>query len=87
MGAFGGERYSSYLFLTLALDGVNGQRHALAALYPLGKDPRFPLDRRLGGPQSQDAGARRKILYPCRGLNPDRPAHVRHYTAWATAAL
>jgi hypothetical protein len=28
--------------------GVSGQRHAPAALYPWGKDPRHPLDRRLG---------------------------------------
>jgi hypothetical protein len=28
------------------------------------------------GPRaSLDAGARRKILCPCRGSNPDRPAH------------
>jgi hypothetical protein len=27
---------------------VSGQRHALAALYPRGKDPRYPLDRRRG---------------------------------------
>jgi hypothetical protein len=36
-----------------------------------------------------DAGARRKILCPCRGSNLDRPIVqpvVRHYTAWATAA-
>jgi hypothetical protein len=33
-------------------DGVSGQRHALAALYPRGNDPLYPLDRRLGGPQS-----------------------------------
>jgi hypothetical protein len=33
--------------------GVSGQRHALAALYPREKDPRYPLDRRLGGPQSR----------------------------------
>jgi hypothetical protein len=33
--------------------GVSGQRHAPAALYPRGKDPRYPLDRRLGGPQSR----------------------------------
>jgi hypothetical protein len=32
--------------------GVSGQRHAPAALYPWGKDPRYPLERRLGGPQS-----------------------------------
>jgi hypothetical protein len=27
--------------------GVSGQRHAPAALYPRGKDPRYPLNRRL----------------------------------------
>jgi hypothetical protein len=48
MVAFGGEEYSSYSFLTLAVDGVSGQRHAPAALYP-----RYPLYRRLGGPQSR----------------------------------
>jgi hypothetical protein len=38
MEAHGGERrYSSYSFLTSALDG--GQHHAPAALYPRGKDP------------------------------------------------
>jgi hypothetical protein len=31
--------------------GVSGQRHASAALYPRGKDPRYPLDRGLGGPR------------------------------------
>jgi hypothetical protein len=55
--------------------GVCGQRHAPAALYPRGNDPRYPLDRRLGGPQSRSGlRGRRKILWPCRGLNPDRPA-------------
>jgi hypothetical protein len=43
------------------------------------------------GPRARlDAGARRKILCPCRGSNLDRPIVqpvVRHYTAWATAAL
>jgi hypothetical protein len=33
--------------------GVSGQHHAPAALYPRGKDPRYPLDRMLGGPQSR----------------------------------
>jgi hypothetical protein len=32
--------------------GVSGQLHALADL-PQGKSPRYPLDRRLGGPQSR----------------------------------
>jgi hypothetical protein len=50
-GGTGG--YSFCSFMTLALDGVSGQRHASAMLYPWGKDPRYPLDRRLGGPQSR----------------------------------
>jgi hypothetical protein len=49
----GGEEYSSYSFTTSALDGVNGQRHAPAALYPRGKDLRYQLYRSLGGPQSR----------------------------------
>jgi hypothetical protein len=54
---------------------MSSQRCAPAALYPWWKDPWYPLDRRLGGPQSRlDAGARRKILCPCLGSNPDRPA-------------
>jgi hypothetical protein len=58
--------------------GVSGQHHAPATLYPRGKDPRYPLDRRLGGPRAGlDAGARRKILCPCRGSNPDRPARSK----------
>jgi hypothetical protein len=36
--------------MTSALDGVSGQRHGPAALYPREKDPRYPLYRRLGGP-------------------------------------
>jgi hypothetical protein len=53
MQATRGEKgYSSYSFLISALDGVSGQHHAPAALYPRGKDPLYPQDRRLGGPQS-----------------------------------
>jgi hypothetical protein len=44
--------YSSYSFTTSTLFGVNGQCHFPAALYFGGKDPRYPLDRKLGGPQS-----------------------------------
>jgi hypothetical protein len=50
----GGERiYGSILFLISTLDGENGQCHALATLYPWGKEPWYPLYRRLGGPQSR----------------------------------
>jgi hypothetical protein len=31
----------------------HSQRHAPAELYSLGKDPRYPLDRRVGGPHSR----------------------------------
>jgi hypothetical protein len=37
-----------------------------------------------------DTEARGKILFPCRGSNPDRPVIqpvVRHYTDWATRLL
>jgi hypothetical protein len=40
MEALGGERiYSSFSFMTSALDGESGQRHAPAALLPPGKGP------------------------------------------------
>jgi hypothetical protein len=45
--------YSSHSFSTSAQDGASGQRHAPAALYPQGKDPRNPLYRRLGGLRSR----------------------------------
>jgi hypothetical protein len=44
-----GERnYSSYSFLTFAIDGLSGQRHAPAALYPPGKDPPVPIVQEAG---------------------------------------
>jgi hypothetical protein len=54
MVAQGGEKvwYGSYSFTISTLDGVNGQGHAPAALNTRGKDPRYPLDRKLGVPQS-----------------------------------
>jgi hypothetical protein len=63
--------------------GVSGQRHAPAARYPRGKDPRYPLYRRLGGPQSRSG----KILCLCRGSNLNCPVVqpvARHYTDRAT---
>jgi hypothetical protein len=78
-----GGRYSSYSFFTSALYGVSGQRHAPAALYPRGKDPRHQLDRRLGGPQSRCGQRLEKISFRlCRESNPDRSvvqSAVRHY--------
>jgi hypothetical protein len=52
-GVTGERKYTSYSLLTSALDPESGQRHASAALYPPGKEPRYPLDMRLGWAQSR----------------------------------
>jgi hypothetical protein len=40
-------------------------------LYPHGKSPWYPLDRRLGGPQSRSGrGGEEKNSYPLPGLEP-----------------
>jgi hypothetical protein len=57
-GAEGALRYSSTLYLTSALDGVGCHRDSSANL-PSGKT-RYPLYRRLGGPQGR-SGLVRKI--------------------------
>jgi len=65
-GPEGEYRYSSTLSLTSALDGVGGKRHAPAALSP--GNTRYPLYRRLGGPQGR-SGQVRKISPPT-GFDP-----------------
>jgi hypothetical protein len=79
MQALGERRYSSYSFTTSAIDEVSRQRHTQAALYPREKEPRYPLDSRLGGPQSRSGhrGYRKKSFAPAE----DRTSIVRHYTA------
>jgi hypothetical protein len=59
----GEQRYSSALSLTSALDGVGGQRLAPAASPPPPGKTRYPLYRRLGGPQGR-SGRVRKISPP-----------------------
>jgi hypothetical protein len=59
--ALGGEEYSSCSFSTLAVDRVCGQSHAPDP--PRVKVPRYPLYRRLGGPQSR-SGHRSKRKTP-----------------------
>jgi hypothetical protein len=79
MEALGGKRrYSFYSITTSALDGGEWSASRPAALYPRGKDPRYPLYRRLGGPQirSGHRGYRQNPL-PLPGiepLSPGRPA-------------
>jgi hypothetical protein len=73
-------KYSSYSFLTLALDGVSGQHHTPNVLYPPGKDLQYPLHRRLGGPQRLEE----KLFIPARDQTPVIQSVVRHYTDSAT---
>ena len=64
--------------------GVGGQHHTLAALPPV--KTRYPLYRRLGGPQER--AGRVQIYRPPPGFDPRsvRPVASR-YTDWAIAAL
>jgi hypothetical protein len=49
---------------------VSGQLHAPAA-FPPGKEPWYPLDRRLGGLQSRSGrGGEEKIPQPPPGIEP-----------------
>ena len=61
-GPKGGQRFSSTLSLTSALDGVGGQSHAQATLPP-GKT-RYPLYRRLGGPHGRFGRVRKNSPPP-----------------------
>jgi hypothetical protein len=50
---------------------VSGQHHTPTALYPRGKEPRYPLYRRLGGPQSRSGRTdQRKNPLPLSGIKP-----------------
>jgi hypothetical protein len=84
MEAQGERRYCSYSFSTSVLDGVSGQRQAPAALYPLGKDPRYPLYRWLGGPRAGlDTEVKRKNPLPLSGIKPRSPGpSVRFQTLY-----
>jgi hypothetical protein len=71
--------------------GVVGGQHHVAVALPPGRSPRYPLYRRLGGPQSRSGRFREvKILYPSRGSNSD-PSVVqtvaKRYNDYATAYL
>jgi hypothetical protein len=76
-GPEGEQRYSSTLPSTSAVDGVGGQRHALAALPP-GKT-RYPLYRVLDGPQGRSGTVR--IISPPAGFDTRTVQPVAsHYT-------
>jgi hypothetical protein len=69
---------------------VSGQLRAPAAL-PQGRRPWYPLDRRLGGPQSRsEHGGEEKNSQPRRESNPRTPIVqpiAQRYTDWAITAL
>jgi hypothetical protein len=71
----------------MALDGVSGQRHTLAMLYPRGKDPGSHW---IGCWVGLRAGlvieARGKTLCLCWGSNPGRPVCSQPLYYWATPA-
>jgi hypothetical protein len=66
---------------------VSGQLHAPASLPP-GKSSRYPLDKRVGGPQSR-SGRRGENSWPYRHSNSEpsvvEPVASRH-TDWATSS-
>jgi len=71
-------RYSYTLSFTLALDAVDGQRHAPAFIS--GKT-RCPLCRRLGGPQGWSRDVRK--ISPSSGFDPWTDQRVAsRYTDW-----
>jgi hypothetical protein len=78
--------YGSYSFMTLALDGVGGERHARAACFFWENDPNTHcVGGWVGLRSGLDTGARGRIL--CLWSNPGRlDVHsvVNHYTDWAT---
>jgi hypothetical protein len=78
MKACGGVDVQIHVFLTLALVVGEISFTPRAALLP-GKEPQYPLDRRLGGPQSRSGRhGEVKILDPTGTRNSDpsgRPAH------------
>jgi hypothetical protein len=74
-GAWRERRYSSYTYLTSALEGGEWSASRPGRALPPGKEP--PGTHCTGGwvgpTAGMDAGVRGKILCLCRGSNPGRP--------------
>jgi hypothetical protein len=67
-------KYRSYSFSISALDGVSGQRHARAALYPRERTPGIHWIGDWVGPRDGlDTEGRWRILCICRASNLGRP--------------
>jgi hypothetical protein len=65
--------------------GVSGQSHAPASLYPWGKDPWYPLDRRASDPVWSQR-LEEKSSASVADRTPVVQSVVSHYTDWATPA-
>jgi hypothetical protein len=67
MSTYGGVEIELHAFLTAALNGGTSR----PSLFAMGKRPRYPLDRRLGGPQSRSGhGGEEKNSQPLSALEP-----------------
>jgi hypothetical protein len=73
--------YNAYSFMTLALDGMSDQRHALAALYPWGsKHGTYGTVRWVGLRAGLETEVREKILAFAEDRTPVVQSVIRHYT-------
>jgi hypothetical protein len=82
-GAWGERRYSSYSFLTSALNGGEWSASRPGRFSP-GKGPQIPIVQGAGWASEAglDTEVRGKILWPCRRSNPNRPAGLNtHYNS------
>jgi hypothetical protein len=59
------------LFLTSALDGGEWSASRPCRFIPRGKSPRYPLDRRLGGPQGRSRRCGEIIQLALPGIEPE----------------
>jgi hypothetical protein len=72
-------RYSSTHSLTSVLDGGEWSASRPGPLYPQGKSPWYPLDRRLGGIQNRSGhGGEEKNSQPPPGIEPPIIQPVAH---------
>jgi hypothetical protein len=73
--------------MTSALDGGEWSVSRPGRALPQGKDPPYPLHRRLGGSQSRSGhGLEEKSFASAGDRTPVVKSLVRHYTDWATPA-
>jgi hypothetical protein len=82
-GLLGKWRYSSTHSLTSALDGDEWSASRAGRFTPRERDPWYPLDTRLGRPQSRSGrGGEEKISQPLPGLEPPiiQPVAQRYTT-------